>query len=90
MITEGSCQVIWAIYLRFISQNTIYFVEYSAVLSILAAIMTFWIPETPRYLYGANNLQECSNVLKLIAKRNGVIGYDDPKFEVEFEILLKG
>ena len=50
--------------------------------------MTFFVPESPRYLYGANNIKECTNVLQLIAKRNGVIGYDLPKFGAEYEIII--
>lgn len=89
MITEGSCQVIWSIYLRFISQDTFYFVYYALAMSIVASIMTFFIPESPRYLYGANDLKGCSDVLQLIARRNNVIGYDLPKFEPEYEILIE-
>ena len=89
MITEGSCQVIWSIYLRFISQDTFYFVYYALAMSIVASIMTFFIPESPRYLYGANDLKGCSDVLQLIARRNNVIGYDLPKFEPEYEKAMK-
>ena len=54
MVTEGSCQVLWATYLRFISQDTFYFVYYAATLGIVSAVLSIWIPESPRYLYGAN------------------------------------
>ena len=90
MITEGSCQLIWAFYLQCISQNTFYFIYYAAFLGIIATIMTFFIPESPRYLYGANNLKGCSDVLQLIAKMNGVVGYDLPKFEPEYQIIVSG
>ena len=33
-------------------------------------------------------MKRCTEVLQLIAKRNGVIGYDTPKFDAEFEIVV--
>ena len=90
MVTEGSCQVVWAIYLRFISVDCFYFVYYASALSIASSLLIFFIPESPRYLYGANQLDRCAAVLKTIAKYNGVVGYDDPKFDAEYEILVEG
>ena len=89
MVTEGSCQVIWAIYLRFISVDCFYFVYYASALSLASSLLTFFVPESPRYLYGANQLDRCAAVLKTIAKYNGVVGYDDPKFDAEYEILVE-
>ena len=89
MVTEGSCQIIWAIYLRYISVDCYYFVYFASALSITASILTIFIPESPRYLYGANQLEECANVLKKLAKYNGVVGYDDPKFDPDVEILIQ-
>ena len=89
MVTEGSCLIVWSIYLRFISQNTFYFVYYAGALGIIATVLSFFIPESPRYLYGANNLKGCTEVLQLIAKRNGVVGYDTPKFDAEYEIVVE-
>ena len=89
MVTEGSCQIIWAIYLRYISVDCYYFVYFVSAISIIASILTIFIPESPRYLYGANQLEECGAVLKKLAKYNGVVGYDDPKFDPDVEILIQ-
>ena len=76
--------------MRFISVNCFYFVYFASAVSILTSLLTFFIPESPRFLYGGNQLEECAKVLKKIAKYNGVIGYDDPKFDAEYEILVEG
>ena len=58
-------------------------------LNLISAIAFFWVPESPRYLYGINDLEKCSQVLAYIAKMNGVQDYSAPKFEVEFDIQVE-
>lgn len=72
MVSEGLCQVMWVFYLRFISRNTFYFMWFAISLNILSAIAGYFIPESPRYLYGINNLDKCGEVFTYIAKMNGI------------------
>jgi len=86
MVSEGLCQVLWVFFLTVISKNTFQFMYFAVGLNIVAAFAFFWVPESPRYLYGINNLEKCSTVLTYIAAKNGVSNYQKPKFEVEYEI----
>ena len=49
----------------------------------------YWIPESPRYLYGINNLEKCSEVLAYIAKANGVKDYQPAEFAVDYQIMVE-
>ena len=55
-------------------------------LNLVTAIAFYWVPESPRYLYGINDLEKCSQVLTYIAHKNGITDYVPPKFEVQYEI----
>ena len=48
---------------------------FAVSLNIISVIAMYWIPESPRYLYGINNLEKCRDVLAYIAKANGVKDY---------------
>ena len=51
--------------------------------NIVTAIMFFWVPESPRYLYGINNMEKCKEVFCYIAKFNRVQNYTPPEFGVD-------
>lgn len=89
MVSEGLCQVLWVFYLRFISNDTFYFMYFAIALNTVAAIGGYFIPESPRYLYGINNLDKCAEVFTYIAKMNGVANYESPTFKVDFEIAVE-
>ena len=59
---------------------------FAIVLNVLTAIAFYWVPESPRYLYGINDLERCAQVLTYIAEKNGVKDYQSPKFEVQYQI----
>ena len=88
MISEGCTQIFWVFFLTVISKDTFYFMYFAMALNLISAIAFFWVPESPRYLYGINDLEKCSQVLAYIAKMNGVQDYSAPKFEVEFDIQV--
>lgn len=69
-----------------ISKNTFYFMYFALALNVATAIACYWVPESPRYLYGVNNIERCQEIFAYIAKFNGVENYQVPRFEVEFEI----
>ena len=57
-------------------------------LNVCAAIAFYWVPESPRYLYGINDLEKCADVLEYIARMNGIKDYERPKFEPEYDIHI--
>ena len=59
MVSEGLCQVLWVFFLTVISKDTFYFMYFALSLNVLTAIACYWVPESPRYLYGVNNLERC-------------------------------
>ena len=75
MVSEGLCQVLWVFFLTVISKNTFQFMYFAVALNIVTAICFIWVPESPRYLYGINNLEKCAEVLAYIAAKNGVKDY---------------
>ena len=86
MVSEGLCQVLWVVFLTAFSKNTFYFMYFAIALNLFAVVTFYWVPESPRYLYGINDLEKCAEVLTYIAKMNGVKDYVPPKFNVEYEI----
>ena len=69
-----------------ISKDTFYFMYFAIALNLVTCIACYWVPESPRYLYGINNLEKCKETFAYIAKMNGVTDYEMPEFHVEFEI----
>ena len=54
----------------------------SMVLQVLSFIVTFYVPESPRYLYARQDWKKLRKVLKTISKVNGVaMTLDDKKQE---------
>jgi hypothetical protein len=49
----------------------------------------YWIPESPRYLYGINELEKCRAALIYIAEKNGVQDYQPAEFAVDYEIMVE-
>lgn len=52
MIAEGSTVLIWVIYLVWIDRNCVWMVWFIVAVNIFAAIGTFFVYESPRYLFG--------------------------------------
>ena len=75
MVTEGLGQVIWVFYLTVISKDTFYFMYFALAINIVTAICCYWVPESPRYLYGINELEKCKEVFAYIAAKNGIKDY---------------
>ena len=88
MVSEGCTQIFWVFYLTCISQNTYYFLYFAIAINLISAILCIWVPESPRYLYGINDLEGCAKALAAIAAGNGVEDYQPAKFEVEYEIMV--
>mmetsp|Transcript_31444 Transcript_31444/g.39056 ORF Transcript_31444/g.39056 Transcript_31444/m.39056 type:complete len:281 (+) Transcript_31444:37-879(+) len=72
MVSEGLCQVFWVFFLTVISKDTFYFMYFAIALNFVTAIAFYWVPESPRYLYGINDLDRCAEVLTYIADKNNV------------------
>ena len=89
MVSEGLCQVLWVFYLSVISKDTFKFIYFAVALNVISAIGTYWIPESPRYLYGINDLEKCREVFTYLARCNGVADYQPPSFDVDFEIMVE-
>ena len=67
-----------------ITPNAYHFMMFAIALNIATAFCCYWVPESPRYLYGINDLEKCSKVLAYIAKANGIKDYELPTFDVEY------
>lgn len=67
MISEGSCQLIWTGYFVWISYDAFYFVYFVILMSVGCAIASFYVLESPRYLFGVEKYDECREVLAKIA-----------------------
>ena len=80
------CQLFWVFYLTAISRNTFYFLYFAICLNIVTAVACYWVPESPRYLYGINNLDKCKEVFSYIASMNGIKDYEPPSFPADIEI----
>lgn len=52
MIAEGSTVLIWVVYLVWIDRNCVWMVWFIVAVNIFAAIGTFFVYESPRYLFG--------------------------------------
>ena len=89
MVSEGLCQVLWVFFLAVISKDTFYFMYFAIALNIVTCVACYWVPESPRYLYGINNLDKCKEIFRYIAKMNGIKDYVDPDFPVEYEITAE-
>ena len=54
MVSEGLCQVFWVFFLAVISKDTFYFMYFAIALNVVSCVACYWVPESPRYLYGIN------------------------------------
>ena len=75
MIAEGMTVLIWTVYFVGISQNAFYLIYFVLAVNVVAALATFWVTESPRYLFGMERYEEARAVLVKYAKRNGVTNY---------------
>ena len=89
MVFEGLGQVIWVFYLTVISKDTFYFMYFALAINIVTAVCCYWVPESPRYLYGINELEKCKEVFTYIAAKNGIQDYQAPQFQVDYEIMIE-
>lgn len=75
MVSEGLAQVSWVFFLAVFSKDTFYMMYFAFALNLVTCIGCYWVPESPRYLYGINNLEKCKEVFAYIAKMNGIKDY---------------
>jgi predicted ABC-type sugar transport system permease subunit len=59
MVAEGSCVIIWTIFFYWISRNAFYFVYFVIGLNCFALVACIYLVESPRYLFGMENFDEC-------------------------------
>ena len=69
-----------------ISKNAQGMLWFASGLNVVTAFLSLLIVESPRFLYGRDKFEVCSQVLGKIARYNGVRDYDAPMFDVEYEI----
>jgi hypothetical protein len=89
MVALGFCVIIWTMYLYWISRNAFYFLYFTIGLNVIGVVATLYVVESPRYLFGIENFDECRQVLVTIAYRNGVTDYTAPIFEDELFDLIE-
>merc|ERR1712226_416961 len=81
--------ILWTIYFVWVSKNAFFFVYGTIILSGIALVLTFYVEESPRYLFGMEKFDECKRVLTSIAKKNGKKDYTEPTFAEENIILIE-
>ena len=89
MVSEGLCQIIWVFVMGVVTPNAVHSMIFAIALNTASAIVCYWVPESPRYLYGINELEKCSKVLAYIAKANGIKDYEMARFDVEYQIMVE-
>lgn len=83
MVCQGSVLIYWSIYFVWIDYNAKYMLGVGVILNFITAILSFFIPESPKYLFGKEKFDEARNSLKKIASGNGVSDFKPPIFEHE-------
>lgn len=63
MIGEGMCQLIWTAYFVWISNNAFMFIWGLIVFTCVIAILTLFVAESPKWLFGVEQYDECRRVL---------------------------
>jgi MFS family permease len=76
MVCEGSTVLFWTAYFVWISKNAFFLIWFTLGINVFAALGTFYILESPRYLFGMEKYEKARQVLVVYAKRNGVVGYE--------------
>jgi MFS family permease len=80
MVCQGSVLIYWSIYFVWIGSNAKYMLGLGVILNFVTAILSFFIPESPKYLFGKERFDEARKSLKTIASRNGVSDFKPPIF----------
>ena len=83
MVCQGSVLIYWSIYFVWIDYNAKYMLGVGVILNFITAILSFFIPESPKYLFGKEKFDDARKSLKTIASRNGVSNFKPPIFEHE-------
>jgi hypothetical protein len=81
--------IYWSIYFVWITRYSVYFLAFGVLMNFITAILCFFIPESPKYLFGKEKFDECRKSLATVASRNGVVDYHPPKFAIEDELLIE-
>lgn len=70
LMFDASFYITGSLYFRYISKEWVYYQYYGLVLSILALVGLYYVPETPKFLYSMKKYDEAREVLKYMAKVN--------------------
>jgi predicted ABC-type sugar transport system permease subunit len=63
MIAEGSTVLIWTLYFVAINRDAFYLIWFVVIINILVAPATFWVLESPRYLFGMERYEDARQIL---------------------------
>lgn len=71
LVFEQFVAFIIAFYFKFISTNWLYLQIFGVTVNLVAVIGSYYIPESPEYLYSFYKFEETRKVIKWIALKNG-------------------
>ena len=71
-VFEACISIYGSIYFSFISKYWLCLVLIGYVLQLFAAVSSFFIPESPKFLLKKGRIEEANAVYTLIARRNGI------------------
>lgn len=90
LVFEQFVAFINAFYFKFISINWIYLQIFGVAVNLVAVIGSFFIPESPEYLYSFYKFDETRKVINWIGEKNGKSHRldSDYTFDTEFRMQL--
>lgn len=70
LVENSTVYILGTIYFWQVSRNWFYFVLFGYIVSVTTCLMSFFVPESPRFLLAHGKLEETKKAINLIAKFN--------------------
>jgi predicted ABC-type sugar transport system permease subunit len=88
LLLADTCTVILsALYFKYISNNCLYFLIFGVTVNVFGLLGTYFLPESPEYLYSFYRFSACREVFNKISiwnkKENRIENYE---FDVEMDL----
>eukprot|EP00347_Sterkiella_histriomuscorum_P018095 403346808 len=97
LVADSLTCILVAVYNKFISKDWLYLQIFGAVLCFISAAGSFYVTETPEYLYSFYRFSQCKYILSWIAKQNGkglpkkyIFDSERERKEIKFNIITAG
>ena len=70
-VFDGCTMIISSIYFKYISKEWIYLYEFFLGMCVISTLLTFFMPESPRYLISIGDFKRARQSFNFIARMNG-------------------